>query len=144
MTRAEIRIEAAKRRVKKAEARRSLAYKAMHDAVAAATKKCQPRASAAGRAVAESRRALTVAELAARGITPMKTVILWHPKYSGVTAQHRFVVRVTHEGWIRFVPVGETGCILKGRVARDGPYSRPTEWNDVTVTDQILKEHADA
>lgn len=137
MTRAEIRIEAAKKRAKEAEARMSRAYENQRAAIEAATKKHSPRVWAANRAVAEARQAVTIAELAARGITPMKTIILWHPKYTGVTEQRRYVVRVTREGWTRLVPVGKTGVILKNRADQNPPYST-RQWSMVTVTDQEL------
>lgn len=139
MTRAEIRIEAAKKRARKAEARLSRAHETKRAAIDAVTKKHSPRVWAAERAFFEARQAVAVAELAARGIAPMKTIILWHPKYTGVTVQNRYVVRVTREGWTRLVPVGKKGTILASRVDQDGPFSE-REWNRVTATDQELRE----
>lgn len=137
MTRAEIRIEAAKKRAKAAEAALWKAYEVKRAAIEAVTRKHSPRMWAADRKLQEARQAVAVAELAALGITPMRTIILWHPKYTGVTAQNRYVVRVTREGWKRLVPVGKTGVILAGRVDQDGPYSG--QWHKVTVTDQEVK-----
>ena len=139
MTRAEIRIEAAKKRAKEAEARWRAAYAAKRDAVEAVEGKHRLRVWAADRKMRDALQAVAVAELAALGITPMKTIILWHPKgYTAPSAQNRYVVRVTREGWKRLVPVGKTGVILKGRNDVDGPYSNG--WNRVTVTDQEVKE----
>lgn len=138
MTRAEIRIEAAKRRAKAAEAVLSKAYERHRAAMEAASKKTNPAIWTASRKVQEARQAVAVAELAALGITPMKTIILWHPRFTGVTAQNRYVVRVTREGWKRLVPVGKSGVILAGRNDVDGPYS--SEWHKVTVTGQEVKE----
>lgn len=138
MTRAEIRIEAAKRRAKAAEAVLSKAYERHRAAMEAASKKTNPAIWTASSKVQEARQAVAIAELAALGITPMKTIILWHPKYTGVTAQNRYVVRVTREGWKRLVPVGKSGVILAGRNDVDGPY--PSEWHKVTVTGQEVKE----
>ena len=138
MTRAEIRIEAAKNRARKAESSLSKAYERKRAAVAAASDKTNPAIWTASRLVQEARQAVAVAELAALGITPMKTIILWHPRFTGVTAQNRYVVRVTREGWKRLVPVGKSGVILAGRNDVDGPYS--SEWHKVTVTGQEVKE----
>lgn len=137
MTRAEIRIAAAKKRAKVAEERLSKVYEVARAEREKLTRKLSPRIWAADRKLQEARQAVAVAELAALGITPMRTIILWHPKYTGVTAQNRYVVRVTREGWKRLVPVGKTGVILAGRVDQDGPYS--TQWHRVTVTDQEVK-----
>lgn len=139
MTRAEIRIEAAKRRAKAAETALSRVYEAKRAALDAATKKHLPCVWAAERKVREARIAVAVAELAALGITPMKTIILWHPKgYTAPSAQNRYVVRVTREGWKRLVPVGKKGAILAGRNDQDGPYS--TGWHKITVTGEEVLE----
>ena len=139
MTRAEIRIKAAERRAKAADAVLSKAYAAKRAAIEAATKKHSPRVWGAERKVREARIAVAVAELAALNITPMKTIILWHPKgYTAPSAQNRYVVRVTREGWKRLVPVGKKGAILAGRCDQDGPYS--TEWRKVTVTGDEVRE----
>lgn len=138
MTRAEIRIAAAKRRAKAAEAALSKEYERQRAMRLAMERKQMPRIWAAERKVQDARQAVAVAELAALGIVPMKTIILWHPKYSGITEQRRYVVRVTREGWKRLVPVGKSGAILKGRADVDGPYS--TQWHRVTVTSEELKE----
>lgn len=138
MTRAEIRIETAKRRAKAAEAALSKVYERNRAERDALTKKHSPRVWAAERKVREARIAVAVAELAALGITPMKTIILWHPKgYTAPSAQHRYVVRVSREGWKRLVPVGKKGAILAGRLDQNGPYS--TRWHEVTVTDEEVK-----
>ena len=139
MTRAEIRIASAKRRAKAAEAALSKVYERQRAERAALTRKQSPRVWAAERKAMEARVAVAVAELAALGITPMRTIILWHPKgYTGVTAQNRYVVRVTREGWKRLVPVGKKGAILAGRNDQDGPYS--TGWHKITVTGEELVE----
>lgn len=138
MTRAEIRIAAAKRRSKEAEAALSKAYERQRAEREALTRKQNPRIWAAERKAREARVAVAVAELAALGITPMRTIILWHPKgYTAPSAQNRYVVRVTWEGWKRLVPVGKKGAILAGRNEHCGPYS--TRWNEVTVTDEEVK-----
>ena len=139
MTRAEIRIAAAKRRARAAEAALSQVYEAKRSALDTATKKHSPRVWAAERKVMEARVTVAVAELAALGITPMKTIILWHPKgYTAPSAQNRYVVRVTREGWKRLVPVGKKGAILAGRNDQDGPYS--SKWHKVTVTGEEVRE----
>ena len=138
MTRAEIRIAAAKRRSKEAEAALSKAYERQRAEREALIRKQNPRIWAAQRKAREARVAVAVAELAALGITPMRTIILWHPKgYTAPSAQNRYVVLVTPDGWKRFVPVGKNGSILAGRNEHDGPYS--TRWHEVTVTDEELK-----
>lgn len=138
MTRAEIRIEAARRRAKAADAALSKAYEIKRAAIEAVTRKHSPRVSTASRKVQEARQAVAVAELAALGITPMKTIILWHPRFTSPLARHRYVVRVTREGWKRLVPVGKTGAILKGRNDQHGPYEH--DWHKVTVTRDEVKE----
>ena len=139
MKRAEIRIAAAKRRARAAEAALSKVYERNRAEREALTRKQSPRVWAADRKVMEARVAVAVAELAALGITPMRTIILWHPKgYTGPSAQNRYVVRVTREGWKRLVPVGKKGAILAGRCDQDGPYS--TEWRKVTVTGDEVRE----
>jgi len=137
MTRAEIRIADAKKRAKVAEAALSRAYERKLAAYRAAANRTNPAIWAAKRRVQEARQAVAVAELAALGITPMRTIILWHPKgYTSPLARNRYVVRVTPEGWKRLVPVGKNGRVLKGRVEQNAPYS----WDRLTVTDQELTE----
>lgn len=139
MTRAEIRIEAAKRRAKEAEVKWKAAWATKRAAVSKVEGAHMRRVWAADRKMREALQAVAIAELAALGITPMKTIILWHPKgYTAPSAQNRYVVRVTREGWKRFVPVGKSGVILKGRNDVNGPYSNG--WHKVTVTDQEVSE----
>lgn len=138
MTRAEIRIAAARRRAKEAEAALSKAYERQRAEREALKRRQNPRILAAERKVMDARVAVTVAELAALGITPMRTIILWHPNgYTAPSAQNRYVVRVSREGWTRLVPVGKSGAILAGRNEHHGPYS--TGWHKVTVTDEEVK-----
>ena len=139
MKRAEIRIAAAKRRARAAEAALSKVYERNRAEREALTRKQSPRVWAADRKVMEARVAVAVAELAALGITPMRTIILWHPNgYTAPSAQNRYVVRVTREGWKKLIPVGKKGAILAGRNDVDGPYS--TGWHKVTVTGEELVE----
>ena len=136
MTRAEIRIAAAKRREKAAEAALSKVYERNRAEREALTRKQAPRIWAAQRKAREARVAVAVAELAALGITPMRTIVLWHPKgYTAPSAQNRYVVRVTSEGWTKLVPVGKSGAILAGRNEQAGPYN----WSKVTVTDEEVR-----
>lgn len=136
MTRAEIRIAAAKRRAKSAAAALSKVYERNRAEREALTRKQNPRILAANRKMRASRIAVAVAELAALGITPMRTIILWHPKgYTSPSAQNRYVVRVTRDGWKRLVPVGKKGVILAGRNEQDGPY----DWSKATVTNEEAK-----
>ena len=139
MKRAEIRIAAAKRRARAAEAALSKVYERNRAEREALTRKHSPRVWTAERKVRDARIAVAVAELAALGITPMKTIILWHPKgYTAASAQNRYAVKVTREGWKRLVPVGKKGAILAGRNDQDGPYS--TGWHKVTVTGDEVRE----
>lgn len=132
-TRAEIRINAAKKRLHIAKDGYSRSCDKMRAAMAAARDKHSHNINANERRIREARKALSMAELAAVGITPMKTIILWHPKYSGITEQRRYVVRVDRHGWTRLVPVGKTGRILMSRLDQ----LPPNRWSDVTVTDQV-------
>ena len=139
MTRAEIRIAAAKRREKAAESELNRAYERKRAAIQKASDKTNPAIWAASRKFSDALQARAVAELAALGITPMKTIVLWHPKgYTAPSAQNRYVVRVTRGGWKVMVPVGKTGAILKNRGEQSGPYS--TRWHEVTVTSDEVKE----
>lgn len=139
MTRAEIRIAAARRRAKAAEAALSKAFERHRAEREALTRKQFPRIWKAERKVREARIAVAIAELAAHGITPMKTIILWHPKgYTAPSAQHRYVVKVTREGWKELLPVGKKGAILAGRNPQRGLYS--SDWRKVVVTDQEIRE----
>lgn len=139
MTRAEIRIAAARRRAKAAEAALSKAFERQRAEREALTRKQSPRIWKAERKVREARIAVAIAELMALGITPMKTIILWHPKgYTAPSAQHRYVVKVTREGWKELLPVGKKGAILAGRNPQIGPYS--SDWRKVVVTDQEIRE----
>ena len=139
MTRAEIRIAAAKRRANEAAAALSKAYERQRAERDALARKQNPRIWAAQRKAREACIAVAVAELAALGITPMRTIILWHPKgYTAPSAQNRYVVRVTPFGWMKLVPVGKSGAILAGRNEHNGPYS--TSWGEVTVTDEEVQE----
>lgn len=132
----ERKIEAAKKRVRAAEARLSKAYEAKRVAVAKASARTNPAIWKASREVQQARQRQSVAELESLGITPMQTIILYHPKYTGVTEQRRYVVRVTLEGWKRLVPVGKQGRIMKGRTER----TPPLNWSSVTVTGDKLQE----
>lgn len=135
MTRAEIRIETAKRRAKAAEAKLSKVYEVARAEREKLTRKLSPRIWAAEANVRLARVAVAVADLAALGITPMRTIILWHPKgYTSPLAQKRYVVKVTREGWKVLVPVGKNGAILKGRVDQHGPW----DWSKITITNQEL------
>lgn len=135
MSRAERKIEAAKKRVRNAEVRLSKAYEAKRVAVARASEKTNPAIWKASRAVQEARQQQAIAELEAIGITPMQTIILYRPRYSGITEQ-RYVVRVTREGWKKLVPVSKKGRLMKGR-AEQNP---PMDWSKVTVTGEVFED----
>ncbi len=128
MTRAETRIAAAKKKHAAAQAALTRAYERKDAAVKAAADRTIPAVLAAISKAEEAAQALAVAELAAIGITPMKTIILWR--------SCRYVVRVTREGRKRLMPVGKSGRILPARHDHHPPY----RWHEVTVTDQEVKE----
>lgn len=139
MTRAEIRIAAARRRAKAAEAAFSKAFERQRAEREALKRKQLPLIWKAERKVREARVEVAIAELMALGITPMKTIILWHPKgYTAPSAQRRYAVSVTREGWKELLPVGKTGAILAGRSPQRGLYS--SDWRKVVVTDQEIRE----
>lgn len=136
MTRAEIRIAAARRRARAAEAALFNERERKRAKIEALNLRAQPRIWAAERKARDARQAVAVAELAALGITPMKTIILWHPKgYTAPSAQNRYAVRVTREGWKRLVPVGKSGAVLSNRNEQTAPY----RWDEVTVTNDEVK-----
>lgn len=132
------KIDTLKARHRAAESALSKVYERQRAEREAMTRRQQPKLWAAAKKVREARQAVKVAELAALGITPMQTIVLWHPKYTGVTAMNRYCVRVTVEGYSRLVPVGKKGAILQGRVEQSGPY----DLTRLVVTDETLKERA--
>jgi len=133
MTRAERRIEAAKKREAHARAMLSRAYEAKRAAVEAATRKHLPKVWAREKAVREARAAVTLAELAAHGIAPMQTIIECTPAMQ--KRRGRYVVRITWEGWPKLVPVGARGAILSGRVEQHSPW----RWTDARPTGETLR-----
>ena len=133
MTRAEIRIEAAKKREREARAALSRVYEAKRAAVEAITRKHMPKVLAADRRCREARAAVTVAELAAHGITPMQTIIECTPAMK--KRRSRYVVRISREGWARLLEVGVKGAVLTGRVEQQSPW----RWSDARVTGEVLK-----
>lgn len=137
MTRHEIAIASAKRAVCDAEAALSKAYERKREAVRKASERTTPSIWASSRKVLDARRALAMAELAAIGIMPMKTIILWHPKgYTSPLARFRYAVRIDNNGWKRLVPVGRAGSILSNRAEQ----SPPSKWDEVIVTTDEVKE----
>ena len=127
MTRAEIRIAAARRRARAAEAALFNERERKRAKIEALNLRARPRILAAERKARDAWQAVAVAKLAALGITPRKTIILWR--------QNRYAVRVTLEGWKRLVPVGERGAVLSNRNEQTDPY----RWDEVTVTNEEVK-----
>lgn len=127
-TRNEIRLEAAKKRTRAADAKLSRAYEASRAALEAVTKKHQPHIWAASRRVRETRVAQTVAELACHGITPMRTII----GYRG----NRYAVQVSREGWAQMAPIGAKGRVMKNRAWIPTPY----QMRGVTIMDGEVQE----
>jgi hypothetical protein len=128
MTRAEIRIAAAMKRLHAAEDAFRRAAEAKRKAEAALASRTQPKIWAARRAVREARAAVTIAQLAARGITPMQTIVEWKGK--------RYAVRVNLEGWHRLVPVTKRGWVRDDMHEISAPY----EWRGVTITKDTVQE----
>ena len=127
MTRAEIRIAAAQRRARAAEAALFNERERKRAKIEALNLRARPRILAAERKARDAWQAVAVAKLAALGITPMKTIILWR--------QNRYAVRVTLEGRKRLVPVGKRGAVLSNRNEQTAPY----RWDEVTVTSEEVK-----
>ena len=130
------RIESAVKRHRDAQTRLTRTYEAQRAAHEAVTRRHSPRLWEAEKKCYAARAAVTTAELAAHGITPMQTIILYHPRYTCVTAQNRYVVRIKREGYPELLRVGKMGHLLAGR----NPVLRPYDWSKVTVTDDNLKE----
>lgn len=128
MTRADLRIAAAKKALAKAENRLKAADDAANAAVRKVRDRHRPRILAADRAITEARAAVTRAELAAHGIVPGKTIIVCRPAWGHY--QGRYVVEVGPEGWPRLWPVGKTGKVLADRNYRQSPW----RWSDARVT----------
>ena len=133
MTRAEQRIEAAKRHERAARLALTRAYERKRAAVEAATKKHLPAINAAERRCYEARAAVSLAEMAAHGIVPMETIITCRPALEG--AHGRYCVRITREGWPRLLAVGVSGKVLAGRAERQSPW----KWSDARVTGVKVK-----
>lgn len=133
MTRAERRIEAAKKRAREAQAALSRAYEVRRAAIEAASQKHLPKVWAAEKRTREARAAVTLAEMAAHGIEPMKTIIECKPMMGKRRA--RYVVRIDSSGWARLLEVGAKGAILKNR----NPQLSPWRWSDARVTGEELK-----
>ena len=129
------RIDAAKAKHARANAALTRAYEALRQAREALQRKHNPKIFTAEREVYAARAAITVAEMAAHGIKPMHTIILYHPRYTGLTAQNRFVVRITREGWAELLPAGKKGTIMANRAPQMSPY----DWGKVIVTDKVLQ-----
>jgi len=131
------RLAAAEVREKKAQTALSRACEAKHAALLAVTKRHLPKVWEAEKMVREARAAVTLAELAAHGITPMQTIIECIP--AGRTRRWRYVVRISREGWARLVPVGKGGAIPKSYVEQ----RPPPRWADARVTGETLREAPD-
>lgn len=131
------RIESASRRLREAEARLTRTYEASRAAHEAVTRKHLPRIREAEKKFHAARTAVTTAELASHGITPMQTIILYHPRYTGITAQKRYVANIRRDGYPELLPVGAKGSLLANR----NPVMSPYDWSKVTVTEGILKDN---
>lgn len=134
MTRAERRIEAAKKREREAHAALSRAYDAQRAAVEAVNQKHRPKVWAAEKRTREARAAVTLAEMAAHGIEPMETIIECKPMMGKRRA--RYVVWIDSSGWARLLEVGAKGAILKNR----NPQLSPWKWSEARVTGKELKK----
>lgn len=130
------RIEAAVKRHRDAQTRLTRTYKAQRAAHEAVTRKHLPKVWEAEKKCYAARAAVTTAELASHGITPMQTIILYHPRYTGITAQKRYVANIRSDGYPELLPVGAKGSLLANR----NPVMSPYDWSRATVTDDILKE----
>lgn len=127
-TRAEIRLAAAMRRNRAADAALAKAYENNRAAIEAATKKHQPRIWAASRAVRDARAAVSIAELAVHDIKPMKTIFEHNGKF--------YTAQISREGWALMLPVGLKRKVLQGRSARPLPY----KMRGVFVTDMEIDD----
>jgi hypothetical protein len=65
----------------------------------------------------------------------MHTIILYHPRYTGLSAQHRYAVNIRRDGWAELLPVGKKGAILESRL----PQRAPWKWDKVNITEEALK-----
>jgi hypothetical protein len=128
MTRAEIRIEAAKKRLAATESALSRAYEAKVEAVSAASKRYSQQIWKAEKLLLKARAELSHAELAAQGIIPMQTIIRWRGK--------RYAVRIDRRGWAETVPVTAAGRIHKAR----HPEHMPRRMDEVTILPDEVKE----
>jgi hypothetical protein len=133
MTRAEIRLEAAKNRQRKADTALSKAYEKKRAAVESANRKTWAAVWNATKKVRAARAAVTLAELALHGIVPMETIIECKPAIDG--PRGRYCVRITHEGWPKLLAVGKSGKVLAHRVERQSPW----RWSDARITGERVK-----
>ena len=133
MTRAEIRLEAAKNRQRKADTALSKAYEKKRAAVESTNRKTSAAVWNATKKVHAARAAVTLAELALHGIVPMETIIECRPAIDG--QRGRYCVRISYSGLPYLLPVGRSGKILEGRLERQSPW----RWSDARITGEKVK-----
>jgi hypothetical protein len=128
MTRAERKIEAAKRKVQTAKDAHSRACARKIEAEKKLYAKYSPAIWKAARARDDARKELTIAELEARGVTPLKTILQWKGEL--------FCARLTRVGYYEFLRVGQKGRIMKNRASVFPPWN----WDNVRITDKEVVE----
>jgi hypothetical protein len=133
MTRAEIRLEAAKKRERAAQDALSKAYEKKRAAVERITRRSMPAISAAEKKCRAARAAVTLAELALHGIVPMQTIIECKPAIVG--AHGRYCVKIARDGWPRLLAAGKSGKVLANRTEKQSP----RRWSDARITGDKVK-----
>ena len=128
MTRTEIRIAAAIKRLRAAEDACLRVKKAGLAAERALSARFMPKIWAVRRKIHEARAAVTTAKLAAKGITPMQTIVEWNGK--------RYAVAIGPNGWDRLLPVTKRGWVRDGVSHIQAPY----EWRGVSITKDVVQE----
>lgn len=126
MTRNEIRLAAAKKRLDKANATFNGICKQANDAVRSVRHKYAQKERAAAAALVAAREEVTRLELRSHGITPMHTIVRW---FGG-----DYAVWITSSGYAALLPVTAKNVEHRGKSTRKAPYT----WAEVQLTDRVL------
>lgn len=126
MTRNEIRLAAAKKRLDRANAAFNGICKQANDAVRKVRDKYAPRERAASNALQTALAEVTRIELLSHGITPMHTIFRWRGAH--------YAVKVKRGGQAEMIHVTAKNREHLGKNAKPTPH----RWSQVTITDRVL------
>lgn len=126
MTRHEIMLAAARKRMDRASAKFNGICEQANDAVRSVRDKYAPKERAAAKLLGEARSEVVRLELLAHGITPMHTIVRWQ--------SHYFAVRIKRSGYDEMIHVTSKNREHHGK----NPRPTPLRWSEVTLTDRVL------